>query len=378
MHIPIINDTTLRDGERTAGVAFRIEEKCAIASALSRAGVPELEIGSPAMGDDEMACIAEIVGLNLDSRLIVWGRLTEGDLAAALRCNADIVHLSIPVSDIHLQHTLRQSRSWVLGQIARIVDIAIRSHAKVSLGMEDASRAAPSFVMEVARCAQQHGVQRLRFADTVGVLEPFKTFHAIAALRVAVDLEIEIHAHDDLGLATANTLAALAAGATHASTTVNGLGERAGNAALEEVVMGTRHLLRRDTGVDTKALPDISLLVEQASGRAVSFNKSIVGRGVFTHEAGMRTDGLAKHSATYEGFDPAEVGRRRFTVLGKHSESQSVRDAYDALGVRVSERLVPLLLARIRAFATHYKQAPDASDLRRFLSQVRSKRARVS
>ncbi|MEX3953437.1 homocitrate synthase [Paraburkholderia sp. EG287A] len=378
MHLPIINDTTLRDGDQVAGVAFRAEEKCAIASALSQAGVPELEIGVPAMGGEEMACIAEISGLNLGSRIVVWGRLTEGDLAAALRCNADIVHLSIPVSDIHLRHKLQQSRTWVLHQIDRIVEIAIGSRATISLGMEDASRADPSFVIEVAQCARQHGVQRSRFADTVGVLDPVKTYHAIAALRVAVDLEIEIHAHDDLGLAIANTLAALAAGATHASTTVNGLGKRAGNAALEEVVMGARHLLRRDTGVDTKALPGISSLVEHASGRAVSSGKSIVGRGVFTHEAGIHTDGFSKHPATYEGFDPAEVGRQRSTVLGNHSGSQGVRDAYDALGLKVSERLVPLLLPHIRAFATRHKQPPSAIDLRRFLSEVRSTRVRAS
>jgi homocitrate synthase NifV len=197
-------------------------------------------------------------------------------------------------------------------------------------------------------------------------------------LRAAVDIEIEIHAHDDLGLATANTLAALRAGATHANTTVNGLGERAGNAALEEVVMGTRHLLGRDTGVDTTSLLGISRLVEQASGRNVSFNKSIVGGGVFTHESGIHADGIAKHPTTYEGFDPAELGRERSVVLGKHSGSQSVRQAYDALGLNIADQLVPLLLTRIRHFAVRYKQAPSASDLYRFLVEARGTLEEVS
>jgi homocitrate synthase NifV len=207
---------------------------------------------------------------------------------------------------------------------------------------------------------------RVRYADTLGLLDPFATFERIAALRREIDIDIEIHAHNDLGLATANTLAAFQAGATHASTTVNGLGERAGNAALEEVVMAARHLYGAECGIDTMRLPAISELVARASGRPVAAGKSIVGAAVFTHESGIHVDGLLKDRGNYENFRPEELGRSHQLVLGKHSGSHGVRDAYARLGMVLDAAMAQALLARIRDHVSATKQAPDDEELLHF------------
>jgi homocitrate synthase NifV len=363
----VITDSTLRDGEQTPGIAFNLDEKVAIALALEQAGVDEIEVGIPAMGDEEVAAIAQVGQALSHATAMCWGRMTRLDVDAAVRTGLKRVSLSVPVSDLMIKAKLRGERSLVKSRIREIVPYALDHGLQVAMGGEDSSRGDLDFICEVIGEAEKAGVHRFRFADTVGFLDPFRTCTIFQRLRRDTNMALEFHGHDDLGLATANTLAAVKGGATWASVCVLGLGERAGNAALEEVATVLHRVTNFKTNIIFEKLPALADLVARASRRAIPPNKPIVGEAVFSHESGIHVDGLLKNAETYEALPPSMFGRERHLVLGRHSGKAAILNALQSLGLpHDDEEHTKHVLEQVRQHAAATKRAVTTDELREF------------
>ncbi|MDO5516950.1 MAG: homocitrate synthase [Clostridium sp.] len=353
-----IVDTTLRDGEQTAGVVFANEEKIAIAEMLSDLGVDQLEVGIPTMGGDEKEAIKEIVKRDLKPSIMAWNRAVISDIEQSIDCGVDAVAISTSVSDIHIQHKLKKSREWVLETMVKSVEFAKKNGLYVSVNGEDASRADKEFLVEFIEAAKQAGADRFRFCDTVGIMEPFRLREEISYLYEKTKFDIEMHTHNDFGMATANALAGLHGGASHVGVTVNGLGERAGNAALEEVLMALMIVCGyKEENINTKMFREVSEYVSRASGRELPKWKAIVGTNMFAHESGIHADGALKDPKNYEAFDPSIVGLERQILIGKHSGRAAIVNKFKEYNIDLTDDEARGILELVRSTSVRLKRS---------------------
>ena len=351
-----IVDTTLRDGEQTAGVAFANHEKVTIAQTLSDMGIDQLEVGIPTMGGDEKETIKAICKRDLKSSIMAWNRAVITDIEQSIDCGVDAVAISLSVSDIHIEHKLKKSREWVLENMYNSVTYAKKNGLYISVNGEDASRADTDFLIEFINVAKEAGADRFRYCDTVGVMEPFTLRQTIEKIYKATKFDIEMHTHNDFGMATANAIAGIVGGANHIGVTVNGLGERAGNAALEEVIMALKFVYGYETDIDTTRFREISKYVSKASGRQLPDWKAIVGTNMFRHESGIHADGAIKNPKNYEAFDPSEVGLERQIVIGKHSGKAGIINKFKEYGIALTTVEADNMLERVRQTSVRMKR----------------------
>ncbi|MEM1581891.1 MAG: 2-isopropylmalate synthase [Candidatus Bathyarchaeia archaeon] len=356
-----IFDTTLRDGEQTPGVSLTPEKKLLIAKRLDELGVDIIEAGFAAASEGETEAIKLIAKENLRAEVCSFARGVKSDIDAALKCDVDSIFLVIPASDTHIKHKLRKTREEVLKITEECTEYAKDHGLIVEFGPEDATRSEMNFLKEIIRVSLSAGADRITPPDTVGVLTPERSYEFFLDLKKTFpNVIFGVHCHDDFGLAVANTLAALGAGVEEAHVTVNGLGERAGNAALEEVVVALKLQYNIDTSVRTDLLYDTSMLVSRLAGIPVQPNKAIVGENAFVHESGIHTHAILAEPSTYEVIPPEFVGRTRRIAAGKHAGSHGIRAALNEMGLYPSDEQLKEIFQRVKEIGDKGKRVTDA------------------
>ncbi|MFA4825826.1 MAG: homocitrate synthase family protein [Methanoregula sp.] len=347
-----ICDVTLRDGEQTPGVSFSCEEKVKIATLLDEIGIEVIEAGFPAVSPNEKQCVKTIANLGLDARICGFSRAREEDIRTAIDCDVDMVSIFIPTSELHVRLKFKKTRNEVLEDSLKMIDFARDHGVQVRFAAEDASRTDLPFLKEVYRSAAEHGAVLLSFADTVGCLIPSEMHRIMAELVASVDRPFCAHCHNDMGCAVANTITAAEAGAFQLHTTVNGIGERAGNASLEELLVA----LRMKKGIeryDLSRLTELSHTVEKFSGITLPRNKPVTGELAFSHESGIHIAAILQDPASYEYFTPDMVGGERHFILGKHTGKKALEHVMASLGCACTDKQVCRVLDLVKDHSEH-------------------------
>ncbi|HYY50169.1 MAG TPA: 2-isopropylmalate synthase [Nitrososphaeraceae archaeon] len=357
-----IFDTTLRDGEQTPGVSVTPEQKIQIAIKLDELGVDVIEAGFPIVSHGEMTAIKTISQYGLKSEICALARAVQADIDAVINCDVNYVHTFIATSDIHMQHKLRMSREQVLEKAIWSVDYAKKHGLKVEFSAEDATRSDREFLRRVFKAVADVGADRLDIPDTVGYATPQYIAQMVTDVKAETNNEIPIsmHCHDDFGLAVANTISGIEAGASCAHVTINGLGERAGNASLEEFVMALQCLYNKKHNIKTELLYETSRYISNTMGIVVQPNKAIIGENAFGHESGIHTHGIISNPLTYEPISPEIVGRRRWLQAGKHAGAHGIKAMLEDFGIRPSDKQLQEIVEKQKSVADKGKSITTA------------------
>lgn len=349
----VIEDTTLREGEQSPGVALSADEKLAIALALDEAGVPMIEIGTPSMGGEERIFAEKVASMPFRATLVGWNRAVLDDIKCSLDCGLKAVHIGMPTSDIQLKAGPKKEFRWLQSEVPKLIRYCKDRGVFVSVSAEDVSRSSPGEVVEFAKCMRDAGVDRIRLSDTLGLSNPFEYRDLVRTVVQEVGIDVQIHAHNDLGLAMANTIAGIEGGAKYVQATVNGWGERVGLVGLEVVAVTLKRILNIDTGIHLSHLLELSDLVAKLFRRDVPAWQPIVGRDIFLHESGLHVSGTISDHHAFEPFPPEWIGRSHSFIAGKHSGSRAIQHILQTVGVYVTrqESADFLPLVRKRAIA---------------------------
>ncbi len=358
-----ICDTTIRDSENASGVVLSNTEKYRIAKLLDNAGVAQMDVGSPFTGSEEKKTVKRITRMGLKASIMANNRAEKKDIDDSLSCEVDSVSIGIPVSEVQISMRMGKTPDWVRSKMFETVSYAADHDLYISCVMEDAPRASLPFLMNFALDAKEAGADRLAYCDSVGVEDPFTTFERVKILKQVTEMDIEVQSRNDFGLATANSLAGIKAGATYVGTTLLGIGSRAGNAPLEEVALMSEEKLKLSTGINLPALRNAAVALSRASGRKIWESKPVLGSGCFAQEAGLSADGSTSAIEILEPYDPAIVGGEREVVLGKHCSVESVIYILKTLGLGIDPDQAEELTELVRQNASDQHRSQTTDDL---------------